>query len=43
VPAVRATDIQPGDLFELGKHRLLCGDCTDPTLVERLMDGARAG
>jgi len=43
VPAERATDIKPGDLFQLGRHRLLCGDCTDPTLVERLMDGARAG
>jgi DNA modification methylase len=43
VPAQRATDIKLGDLFELGRHRLLCGDCTDPTLIERLMDGARAG
>ena len=25
VPAERATDIQVGDLFELGRHRLLCG------------------
>jgi DNA modification methylase len=43
VPAERATDIQRGDLFELGGHRLLCGDCTDPIGVERLMAGARAG
>jgi DNA modification methylase len=43
VPAERATDIKPGDLFELGRHRLLCGDCTDPVMVERLMNGARAG
>jgi DNA modification methylase len=43
VPAERATDIRVGDLFELGAHRLLCGDCTDPEAVERLMDGARAG
>lgn len=28
VPAERATDIQRGDLFALGAHRLLCGDCT---------------
>ncbi len=43
VPEQRATDIKAGDLFAMGKHRLLCGDCTDPTLVERLMDCARAG
>ncbi len=43
VPQGRATDIQVGDLFELGRHRLLCGDCTDPVAVERLTDGTRAG
>src|SRR4051794_12015162 len=26
VPAERATTIQRGDLFALGRHRLLCGD-----------------
>lgn len=33
----RPTDIQPGDLFELGAHRLLCGDATDPHAVQRLL------
>ena len=37
----RATDIQAGDLFTLGRHRLLCGDATDPATVARLLDGAK--
>lgn len=41
VPAVRATDIQAGDLFELGKHRLLCGDSTDVEAVGLLVGMAK--
>lgn len=33
---------QPGDLWLLGKHRLLCGDSTKVGDVERLMNGATA-
>lgn len=28
-----------GDLFELGPHRLICGDATDPAVLSRLTDG----
>ena len=31
-----------GDLWLLGKHRLLCGDATKPEDVERLMDGDKS-
>jgi len=31
-----------GQIWQLGKHRLACGDCTDKATVERLMQGERA-
>jgi DNA modification methylase len=36
IPAERPTGIQRGDLFELGRHRLLCGDATTPADVARV-------
>ena len=31
-----------GDIYQLGAHRLMCGDSTDPADVARLMDGKAA-
>lgn len=39
-------DAQPiaklGDIWQLGRHRLMCGDSTDKATVELLMDGKKA-
>ncbi len=36
------TRVQPGELWQLGRHHLLCGDATDPANWERLMAGETA-
>ena len=35
-------NVQPGQLWQLGEHRLICGDCTDAATVARVMGGERA-
>jgi DNA modification methylase len=34
--------VKTGDLWQCGEHRLICGDCTDPAVVERVMGGEKA-
>ena len=43
VPAERPTGIVAGDLFELGAHRLLCGDSTSKADVARAVGATRLG
>ena len=35
--------VELGQLWQLGEHRLICGDCTDEVVVGRLMKGGEAG
>lgn len=41
-PMAKVAISRPGDIWLLGGHRLICGDCTDRAVVERLMAGGRA-
>lgn len=41
VPEEVETKCKLGDIWQLGNHRLMCGDSTSITDVEKLMDGAK--
>ncbi len=42
VPAAGNPVVEKGDLWLLGRHRLMCSDARDEAAVVRLMDGAQA-
>lgn len=35
------TKTKVGEVWQLGKHKLICGDCTDKATIERLTDGVK--
>lgn len=40
--AIEEPTTQLGDVWQLGRHRLACGDSTDKSVLEKLMDGEKA-
>ena len=42
VPETAPSMVKLGDIWLLGNHRLICGDSTDPAVIDRLMDGVKA-
>ena len=41
-PTETETRCKVGDLWQMGEHRLICGDSTDVAVIDRLMDGVKA-
>lgn len=42
VPAEAPARCRPGDVWQLGRHRLVCGDALDPATADLLMAGEQA-
>ncbi|WP_320177847.1 DNA methyltransferase [Roseovarius pacificus] len=42
LPGDVASRTRPGDIWQLGAHRLICGDALDPTVIGDLMAGQEA-
>lgn len=43
LPLPRDVWVKPGQMFAIGKHRLIVGDSTSPDVIDRLMTGKDAG
>ena len=39
VESIKETTTKTGDVFQLGRHRLICGDSTDSQVLKRLVGG----
>jgi DNA modification methylase len=42
IPEEVETRCKLGDIWQMGGHRLICGDSTDIAVIDRLMDGVKA-
>ncbi len=42
IPEIKESKVKLGNIFQLGNHRLMCGDSTSIDAVENLMDGQKA-
>ena len=42
IPEVKESKVKRGDIWKLGKHRIMCGDSTISDDVEKLMNGEKA-
>lgn len=42
VEKIKKPKVKTGDLYQLGRHKLLCADSTDPKSVQTLMGGKKA-
>ena len=42
VPETAPSMVKLSDIWQLGEHRLICGDSTDAAVIDRLMDGVKA-
>lgn len=38
---LQETDVEVGDIYQLGRHRLSCGDSTDPKHIQKLLGGVK--
>ena len=42
IPEVKESKVKQGDIWQLGDHRIMCGDSTNSDDVEKLMNGEKA-
>ena len=42
IPEVKESKVKRGDIWQLGQHRLMCGDSTSSDDVDKLMNGEKA-
>jgi DNA methylase/ParB-like nuclease domain len=43
IPDTAPRRVNPGDIWQLGAHRLICGDALDPRVLDDLMEGHVGG